>query len=90
MIARNDSIRDVGQNVAIGDKNFEVVKDFVYPGSMMRPTNDVSLEIHRRIQTANRFFFRLRNHLPSSRRGSQTNFIILTNLIRPVPTALRQ
>jgi hypothetical protein len=31
--ARNDTpIRDVGQSVAIGDKHFEVVKEFVYLG----------------------------------------------------------
>jgi hypothetical protein len=34
--ARNDrTIRDVGQNVAIVDKHFEVVKEFVYLGSLM-------------------------------------------------------
>jgi hypothetical protein len=44
-------IRDVAQSVAIDDKHFEVVKEFVY---LMTPTNDVSLEIQRRIQTANR------------------------------------
>jgi hypothetical protein len=50
--ARNDrKIRDVGQRVAIGDKHFEVVKEFVYLGSLMTLTNDVSLEIQRRIQT---------------------------------------
>jgi hypothetical protein len=47
----------VGQSVAIGDKHFEVVKEFVYLGSLMTPTNDVSLEIQRRIQTANKCFF---------------------------------
>jgi hypothetical protein len=46
--ARNDrTIRDVGQSVAIGDKHFEVVKEFVYLGSLMTPTNDLSLEIQR-------------------------------------------
>jgi hypothetical protein len=31
--ARNDrTIHDVGQGVAIGDKHFEVVKEFVYLG----------------------------------------------------------
>jgi hypothetical protein len=44
--ARNDrTICDVGQSVAIGDKHFEVVKEFVYQGSLMTATNDVSLEI---------------------------------------------
>jgi hypothetical protein len=62
--ARNDrTIRDVEQSVAIGDKHYEVVKEFVNLGSLMRPTNDVSLEIQRRIQTANRCFLRLRKHL---------------------------
>jgi hypothetical protein len=55
--ARNDrTIRDVGQSVAIGDKHFEVVKEFVYLRSLMTPTNDVSLEIQQRNHTANRCF----------------------------------
>jgi hypothetical protein len=46
--ARNDrTICGVGHSVAIGDKHFEVVKEFVYLGSLMTPTNDVSLEIQR-------------------------------------------
>jgi hypothetical protein len=52
--AGNDrTIHDVGQSVAIADKHFEVVKEFVYLGSLMTPTNDVCLEIQQRIQTAN-------------------------------------
>jgi hypothetical protein len=54
--ARYDrTIRDVGQSVAIGDQHFEVVKEFVYLGSlvMVTPTNDGSLEIQRRIHIAN-------------------------------------
>jgi hypothetical protein len=39
--------------VAIGHKNFEVVKKFVYLGSLITPTNDVGLEIQRRIHYAN-------------------------------------
>jgi hypothetical protein len=44
MIAtRNDrTIRDVGQSVAIGEKHFEVIKEFVYLGSQVTPTNDMS------------------------------------------------
>jgi hypothetical protein len=62
--ARNETtIRDVEQSVAIGDKHFKVIKKFVYLESLMTPTNDVSLEIQRRIQTANKCFFGLRKHL---------------------------
>jgi hypothetical protein len=77
-------IRDVGQSVAIGDKHFEVVKDFVYLGSLMTPTNDVILKIQRRIQTANRCFFGLRNHMRSSYLSRQTKFTIHKILIHPV------
>jgi hypothetical protein len=70
--ARNDTtIRDVGQSVAIGDKHLEVVKEFVYLGFLMTPTNDVSLEIQR-----NRCFFGLRKHLRSSHLSRQTKFTI--------------
>jgi hypothetical protein len=83
--ARNDMTnRDMGQSVAIGDKHFEVVKEFLYLGSLMTPTNDVSLEIQRRIQTANRCFFGLHKHLQSSHLSRQTLFTIHKTLIRPV------
>jgi hypothetical protein len=72
MIRNDTTIRDVGQSVAIGDKHFEVVKEFVYLGSLLTPTNDVSLEIQRRIQTANRCFFGQRKHLRSSHLSRQT------------------
>jgi hypothetical protein len=85
MAARNEkTICDVEQSVAIGDKHFEVVKEFVYLGSLMTPTNDVSLETQRRIQTANRFFCGLRKHLQSSHLSHQTKFTIHKTLIRPV------
>jgi hypothetical protein len=42
-------IRDVRHSVVFGDKTFEVVKEFVYLGSLVTPNNDVSLEIQGRI-----------------------------------------
>jgi hypothetical protein len=82
MIAAHNewTIRDVGRNVAIGDKHFEVVKEFVYLGSLMTPMNDVNLEI----QTANMCFFVLRKHLQSNHLPPQTKFTIHKTLIRPV------
>jgi hypothetical protein len=77
-------IRDEGQSVAIDDKHFEVVKEFVYLGSLMTPMNDVSLEIQQRMQTANRCFFGLRKHLQSTHLSRQTKFTIHKTLIRPV------
>jgi hypothetical protein len=48
----------------------------------MTPTNDVSLEVQRRIQTANSCFFGLRKQ--SSHLSRQTKFTIHKTLIRPV------
>jgi hypothetical protein len=50
----------------------------------MTPTNDVSLEIQPRIQTANKWFFGLRKHLQWSHLSRQTKFTIHKTLIRPV------
>jgi hypothetical protein len=44
--ARKLTLCDVGQS----DKHFEAVKELVYLESLMTPTNDVSLEVQRRIQ----------------------------------------
>jgi hypothetical protein len=39
--AQNDrKIRDVGQSVAIGEKHFEVVKEFVYLLRIIDDTNE--------------------------------------------------
>jgi hypothetical protein len=62
----------------------DVVKEFVYLGSLMTPTNDVGLEIQRRIQTANRCFFGLCKHLQSSHLSRQTKFTIHKTLLRLV------
>jgi hypothetical protein len=67
---------DVEHSMAIGDKHFEVVKELVYLGSLMTPTNDVSLKVQRRIQTANKCFIGLRKQLRSSYLSRQTKFTI--------------
>jgi hypothetical protein len=51
------TIHDVGQSVVFGDKTFELVKEFVYLGSLVIRNSDVSLEIQRRNLNANGCFF---------------------------------
>jgi hypothetical protein len=83
--ARNDTtIRDVEQSVAIGEKHFEVVKAFVYLGSLMTPTNDESLEIQRRIQTAKCKYVLLQTNICSQATFLQTKLTIHKTLIHPV------
>ena len=50
----------------------------------MTPNNDVSLEVQRRIQTANRCFFGLRKQLQSRHLSRATKYTIYNTLIRPV------
>jgi hypothetical protein len=50
----------------------------------MTPANDVSLEVHRRIEIANRCFFGLCKHLQASHLSRQTKITIHKTLIRPV------
>jgi hypothetical protein len=72
--ARNyRTIRDVGQSMTIGDKHFDIVKELVYLRSLITPTNDISLEIKRRVQTANRCFFGLRKHLQLNHLSARQN-----------------
>jgi hypothetical protein len=82
--AGNRTILDAGQTVAFGDKNFEVVNEFVYLGALVTPKIDVGLEIHRRMQTAKKWLCGLRKHLRSSHLARQTKLTICKTLIRPV------
>jgi hypothetical protein len=73
--SKTKHIRDVGQSVTFGD---------IYLGSLVTPNNDVSLEIQRRIHTANRCFLRLRKQLQLGHLSRPTKFIVYKTLIRPV------
>ena len=52
----------IWESVQIDGYNFEVVKDFVYLGSSIN-TDNISVEIRRRISLANRCYFGLRKQL---------------------------
>jgi hypothetical protein len=47
----------LGAKLGYWQQTLEFVKEFVYLGSLMLSTNDVSLEIQQRTQTANKCFF---------------------------------
>ncbi|XP_054084799.1 uncharacterized protein LOC128921370 [Zeugodacus cucurbitae] len=49
----------LGSQVTVDTHNFEVVDNFVYLGTSINNTNNVSLEIQRRITLANRCYFGL-------------------------------
>ena len=77
---------NIGQNITIGDKNFEVVNQFEYLGSTVTKDNSMGVEIAARIVKANRAFCGLRRHLRCKHLSQRTRCSLYTVLIRPVLT----
>ena len=74
------------QNLEIGTKNVEAVKEFIYLGFQINSTNDINTEIKRRIYLANKTYLGLKKHLTSSFISRSTKCKIHKTLIRPVLT----
>ena len=74
----------VGSHLAIGDKRFEVVNDFVYLGAIISNNFDTSLEIKRRILAAQRAFFSVRHLLTSKKISRMAKLTMYKTLIRPI------
>ena len=58
----------LGPTVELGNYSLEVVKDFIYLGTAINKTNDISFENRRRIVMANRCYYSLSKKLNSTRR----------------------
>lgn len=72
--------------ITIGDYNIEQVDSFVYLGAEVNQTNDISLEIKRRIQHGNRTFFGLSKLMRSKTISRSLKCTLYKTLIRPVVT----
>lgn len=87
LATRNESaFRNFGQNVNIGPNNFEVVKEFVYLGSLVNPSNNTSEEIIRRIVLGSRCLYGLNHLLRSKHLTRSTKIQIYNTLILPIVT----
>jgi hypothetical protein len=75
--AGNRTILDNEQIVAFGNKNFEVVNEFLNLGALVTPKNDVGVEIQQRIENANRCFCSLRKYLRSYHRHIIHRLVVL-------------
>lgn len=83
--SRNDGSHNrLGQNVSIGNYQFEAVKNFIYLGSEVTHDNDVSSEIKRRIMLANRCLFGLSHMIRSKYLTRRTKIKLYQELIQPV------
>ncbi|XP_054089974.1 putative uncharacterized transposon-derived protein F52C9.6 isoform X1 [Zeugodacus cucurbitae] len=74
----------LGSHVTVDSHNFEVVDNFVYLGTSINNTNNVSLEIQRRITLANRCYFGLSRQLNSKVLSRRTKIKLYKSLIIPV------
>lgn len=86
MISSKEEARhhQLGQNVTIGNYNFEVVKEFVYLGGVVDSNNNMSLEVKRRIMLANRAFFSLSRTMRSKIISRKTKIALYKTLILPI------
>jgi len=55
----------IGQNITLGDYNFEVVKEFTYLGTLVNSDDNLGAEIRRRVVVANKCYHGLIKQLQS-------------------------
>ncbi|XP_020806218.1 uncharacterized protein LOC110182509 [Drosophila serrata] len=84
MVCSSRESRRLDSQLSAGSHSFEFVKEFIYLGSAISGTNDVSLEIKRRITLANRCYFGLSRHFNSRALSRPTKITLYRTLILPV------
>jgi len=72
------------QSITIGQYSFEGVKDFVYLGSSLNNSNNISEEIKRRIMAGNRVYLANIKLLKSKLLSKTTKMKLYKTLIKPV------
>jgi hypothetical protein len=60
------------------------VESFTYPGSVVTPNNDASVEINALLVVANKTYYGLQRHLKSKILSRKTKKTLYITLIRPV------
>lgn len=85
-ITSEKTARRIGQNLTIGDYNFEMVNAFMYLGTNIDNENNVNKEIKRRIMSASKCAHGLSKHLRSHFLSRKTKIKIYRTLIKPVLT----
>jgi Reverse transcriptase (RNA-dependent DNA polymerase) len=79
----------IGKQLEVGDKKFEVVEEFPYLSVLVNDKFETSLEIKRRLVSAQRAFYSV-NHMLSSRRTTRsTKFAIYNTLMSTRPAFSR-
>ena len=86
MIVNSKDPNKIVKHIVIDGTKFETVQSFVYLGSLVNSNNDISEEISRRIQNANRCYFGLQAQFKSRLLSHKTKCRLYKTLIKPVLT----
>lgn len=84
MVQSKKRKNQIGQNITIGDYNFEVVDNFSYLGSNMTADNEEAQEILKRIATSNRMFYSMLPIMKSRNIHRNVKLRLYKTLIRTV------
>ncbi|XP_043064095.1 uncharacterized protein LOC122320085 [Drosophila ficusphila] len=84
MVCSSRESRRLDSQLTADSYSFESVKEFIYLGTAITSTNDVSLEIKRRVTLANRCYFGLSRHFNSRALSRQAKISLYKTLILPV------
>ena len=84
MLTTSGVVPGMGSQITANSYNFDVIKEFVYLGTAINTSNDVSLEIKRRVTPANSCYFGLNRQLSSRDHSLGTKLTLYKALILPV------
>lgn len=84
MVSTHRTSSRLGPTVEVENYNFEIVNDFIYLGTAINKTNNISFEIKRRTILANRCYFGLSKQFKSKAISRQTKITFYKSLILPV------
>ncbi|XP_051858122.1 uncharacterized protein LOC127565084 [Drosophila albomicans] len=84
MVCSSRESRRLDSQLTAENYSFGSVKEFIYLGTAITSTNDVSLEIRRRITLANRCYFGLSRQFNSRALSRRTKTTLYKTLILPV------
>lgn len=84
MVSTTKTSSRLGRTVEVENHNFEIVQDFIYLGTTINKTNNISFEIKRRTILANRCYFGLSKQFKNKAISRQTKITLYKTLILPV------
>ena len=84
MVSTTKTSSRIGPQVKVENHNFEVVNYFIYLGTAINKTNDISFEIKRRTILANRCYFEQSKQFKNKAISRQTKITLYRKLILSV------